>query len=150
MSRNQRIALLAAAVAVLVVGFVIAKSGGDGNDGSSAGTTSTAAAPASTPTSTNSGGTAAPPPAPTIETIEVKDAKPVGGVKVLKFDKGGTIRFKVTSDTADEIHFHGYDIGKDVEAGGTVSFNVPAKIDGKFEVELEDHKEQIASVEVEP
>jgi hypothetical protein len=148
MSRNQRLALLGLAVVVLVAGFVIAKSGSDGN-GSSSDTTSTPAASATTGGSgtTDNGGT---PAKPAVQTVVVKNAKPVGGIKVLKFNKGGTIRFKVTSDTADEIHFHGYDIGKDVEAGGSVSFNVPAKIDGKFEVELEDHKEQIASVEVAP
>ena len=147
MSGNQRIALLGLAAVVLVVGFVIAKSGSNDN-GSSSDTTRTPAA--STPTgsgTTNNGGT---PAAPAVATVVVKDAKPVGGIKVLKFNKGGTIRFKVQSDTADEIHFHGYDIGKEVEAGGSVSFNVPAKIDGKFEVELENHKEQIASVEVAP
>src|SRR4051794_38947559 len=126
MSGNQRIALLGLAVVVLVVGFVIAKSGSDDSSDSSSDTTSTPAASATTGTSTtNNGGT---PAQPAVATVVVKDAKPVGGIKVLKFDKGGTIRFKVKSDTADEIHFHGYDIGKDVEAGGTVSFNVPAKI----------------------
>ena len=149
MSRNQRIALLAAAVAVLVIGFVIAKSGSDSNnDSSSADTTSTPGAPSST--TTNSGGTPAKPAAPAVQTVVVKNAKPVGGIKVLKFDKGGTIRFKVKSDTADEIHFHGYDKHQDVKAGGTVAFDVPATIDGKFVVELEGRKQQIASVEVEP
>ena len=151
MSRNQRIALLSLSVVVLVVGFVIAKSGSDNNDDSTADTTGTPAASSTTGTgTTSSGGTPAKPAAPAVPTVVVENAKPVGGIKVLKFDKGGTIRFKVKSDTADEIHFHGYDIGKDIEAGGTVTFNVPAKIDGKFEVELEQRKQQIASVEVAP
>jgi hypothetical protein len=145
MSSNQRLALLAGAVVVLVLGFVIAKSGSD-DDNSKSDTTTTPAA-ASTTTTADTGGT---PAKPAVATVVVKDAKPVGGVKTLKFDKGDTIRFKVQSDTADEIHFHGYDVAKDVEAGGTVSFSVPGKIDGKFEVELEDHKQQIASVEVAP
>ena len=124
MSRNQRVGLLVAALVVLVVAFVIAKSGG-GSD----------------KTSTTSN---------VVQTVEIKNAKPVGGIKVLKFNKGGTIRFKVHSDVADEIHFHGYDKHQDVKAGGTVAFDVPATIDGKFVVELEGRKEQIASVEVEP
>jgi hypothetical protein len=144
MSRNQRITLLGLAVVVLVVGFVIAKSGGNDKNDSSTVSNTTAAGGGST--STNSGGTAA----PTVQTVVVKNAKPVGGIKTLKFNKGGTINFKVQSDTADEIHFHGYDIGKDVEAGGSVTFNVKATIDGKFVVELENHKQQIASVEVAP
>jgi hypothetical protein len=83
-------------------------------------------------------------------TIEVKDAKPVGGVQKLTYKKGDRIDITVKSDTADEVHFHGYDIGKDVEAGGSVHFDVPATIEGDFEMELEEHKQQIADVRVEP
>lgn len=85
-----------------------------------------------------------------VPTIVVKNAEPVGGVRRLEYSAGEDIRFKVKSDTADEVHFHGYDIGKDVAAGGTVSFNVPAEIEGIFEVELEEHHEQIAEVRVNP
>jgi hypothetical protein len=68
----------------------------------------------------------------------------------MSVNKGGTIRFKVKSDTTDEIHFHGYDKHQDVKAGGQVVFDVPATIEGRFVVELEDHKTQIAEVEVDP
>ena len=84
------------------------------------------------------------------ETIVIKDGQPVGGVADLDFDKGGEIRFIVDSDTADEVHFHGYDVSEDVEAGGTVEFDVPAEIDGIFEVELEGTATQIAEVTVNP
>jgi hypothetical protein len=83
-------------------------------------------------------------------TIVVRNAKPVGGVAQLTFDKGERIRFKVESDVADEVHFHGYDVGKDVAAGGSVTFDVPATIEGRFEVELEGRKEQIAEITVNP
>ena len=39
---------------------------------------------------------------------------------------------------------------EDVEAGGSVSFSFPASIDGAFEIELENAKEQIAELTVEP
>jgi hypothetical protein len=130
MSRNQRLILVGLAVVVIVVAFVIAQSGGGSNDNTS--------------TKTTPGGGAEP------NVVVVRDAKPVGGVQKLTYRKGGTIDFTVRSDTADEIHFHGYDIGKDVKAGGSVHFKVAAKIEGRFEVELEDHKEQIAEVSVTP
>jgi hypothetical protein len=60
------------------------------------------------------------------------------------------VRFNITSDVADEIHVHGYDFMKDVRAGGTVRFDFPAKITGGFEIELENRKEQIASLQVNP
>ena len=83
-------------------------------------------------------------------TVTVKDAKPVGGVKDVTFKSGGTVDLTVKSDTADEVHFHGYDVHKDVPAGGSVHFKFPAKIDGKFIVELENHKVTLANVTVEP
>ena len=143
MSRNQRFALLGLAVVVLVVAFVIARSGNNDSNDPSSTSTSTGAAD----TSGSGTGGAKPQQA---DVVVVKNAKPVGGIQRFTYKKGGTIDFTVKSDTADEIHFHGYDIGKDVKAGGSVHFNTPAKIDGRFEVELENHKEQIAEVEVEP
>jgi hypothetical protein len=74
----------------------------------------------------------------------------VGGVQKITVKKGGRVRFKVVSDTADEIHVHGYDFHKDVTAGGSVSFDFPAKIDGVFVIELEKRSEQIASLQVNP
>jgi hypothetical protein len=83
-------------------------------------------------------------------TIEVKDAKPVGGVKTLTYKKGDPIDITVKSDTADEVHFHGYDIHKDVAAGGSVQFKLPATIEGEFVMELEDHRQTLVNVKVEP
>jgi heme/copper-type cytochrome/quinol oxidase subunit 2 len=85
-----------------------------------------------------------------VPVIVVEDGAPVGGVEELTYNAGEPIRFRVESDVADEVHFHGYDVGKEVAAGGTVNFAVPATIPGIFEVELEDAKEQIAEVTVEP
>jgi hypothetical protein len=83
-------------------------------------------------------------------TIEVRDAKPVGGVKTITYKKGDPIDLTIDSDTADEVHFHGYDVAKDVEANGSVHFSFPATIEGEFVVELEQHKETLATVKVEP
>ena len=64
--------------------------------------------------------------------------------------QGRTVRFKVDSDVADEVHFHGYDVMKDVKAGGSVTFDFPATIEGVFEAELEGRKEQILELTVNP
>jgi hypothetical protein len=121
MSRNQRLAWLGVAVVIAVVAVIIIGTSG-GDDTKSAGPT----------------------------TIEVKDAKPVGGVKTLTYKKGDRIDITVKSDTADEVHFHGYDVGKDVDAGGSVRFDMPATIEGEFIMELEEHKETLVNVKVEP
>jgi hypothetical protein len=85
-----------------------------------------------------------------LQTIVVKNGKPVGGIKELTYNKGEQILFKVESDVADEVHVHGYDIMKDVKAGGSVTFDFPATIEGVFEAELEGRKEQILELTVNP
>ncbi len=83
-------------------------------------------------------------------TIVVKNGEPVGGVQDLDYKAGERVRFTIDSDVADEVHVHGYDLTKDVAAGGSVSFSFSAEIEGIFEVELEEHKEQIAELRVNP
>jgi hypothetical protein len=83
-------------------------------------------------------------------TIRVVKAMPVGGVRSLDVKKGGHVHLVVQSDTADEIHIHGYDIHKDVARHGSATFDFASKIDGAFVIELENHKQQIASLKVEP
>ena len=78
------------------------------------------------------------------------NGQPQGGVKTVSFKKGEQVRLKVQSDVADEIHVHGYDLMKDVEAGGSVQFSFKATIEGRFEIELEDAGTQIANLEVTP
>ena len=143
MSGRTGLGVIAAAVAVAVAGFVIASSGDDEGKRSSSATTATA--PAST-----TGTTAAEPEPPEPPRIAIEGGKPVGGVEKITVRKGDRVRFTVTSDVADEVHVHGYDLKKDVAKGGKVSFEFPAKIDGEFEVELENRGEQIAALAVEP
>lgn len=83
-------------------------------------------------------------------TVVVRNGEPVGGVQELEFSAGERIRFSVESDVADEIHVHGYDLAQNVPAGGEVSFDFPADIEGIFEVELEGRGEQIAELRVNP
>jgi Cu-Zn family superoxide dismutase len=85
-----------------------------------------------------------------VPTIEVRNDEPLGGIQELEFSAGDEIRFKVSSDVAEEIHVHGYDIAKDVPANGSVVFSFPADIEGIFEVELEGLGTQIAELRVNP
>jgi hypothetical protein len=102
-------------------------------------------------TSSGSGSTSSQNAQPgSVPTIVIKNGEPVGGIKQLEYSAGEQIRFKVESDIAEEVHFHGNEVMKDVKAGGTVSFDMPAEIEGIFEVELEGKKEQIAEITVNP
>jgi FtsP/CotA-like multicopper oxidase with cupredoxin domain len=122
MGRNQRIGMLVAAIVIVVIAVVVIGSGSDHK-------TKVSGKP---------------------QTVTVVNGKPQGGVKTLTFKKGGTVDITVKSDTADEIHIHGYDFHKEVAKGGSVHFRFPAKIDGRFVVELENAGRQIASLQVEP
>lgn len=145
-----------AALALVVVLFVVL-SGSDDEP-----TTTTAASTATTtetlPTEPDDGPGDKPdkpaepekPEEPEVPTIVVVNGQPEGGVQELSFTEGDDIRFRVKSDVAEEVHFHGYDVSEDVAAGGSVNFNVPATITGKFEVELEHSVVPIAEITVNP
>ncbi len=85
-----------------------------------------------------------------VPTIVVRDGEPVDGVEELEFSAGEEVRFRVTSDQAEEIHVHGYDLAKDVPAGGTVEFAFPAELEGIYEAELEQLGVQIAELQINP
>jgi hypothetical protein len=85
-----------------------------------------------------------------VSTIVVRDGEPVGGAQELEFSAGEEIRFRVSSDQAEEIHVHGYDVSQDVPAGGTVEFDFPADLEGIYEVELEALGVQILELRINP
>jgi len=154
LSNLQRLAIVVGAIVVLVVAYVVISGG---SDDATKGATQPATVQTSSTQSTDTSGTTtttttatepAAPPAP--PTVRVVNAKPQGGVKKLTFKKGDQIRFRIVSDTADEIHVHGYDLMKDVPKGGSVTFSFKGTIDGRFVVELEGQGEQIAELDVTP
>ncbi|HEX5899510.1 MAG TPA: hypothetical protein VFY32_08935, partial [Solirubrobacteraceae bacterium] len=154
LSNVQRVAIVVGAMVVLVVAYVVISGGSDDakKDASQPAATQPSSTQSTDTSPTTSGTTTATEPAapPAPPTVRVVNAKPQGGVKKLNFNKGEQIRFRIVSDTADEIHVHGYDLMKDVAKGGSVTFSFKGSIDGRFVVELEGHGEQIAELDVAP
>ena len=145
MSNRARIISGIAAVVVIVGAFVILNGSSDSDNGSKTVTV--------TPTEPTGGTTVEETTTTTtesIDTVAVKDGQPVGGVETLSFTKGDQIEFEVTSDTADEVHVHGYDIEEAVGPGKPASFSMKATIEGIFEVELHGSGTEIASLKVNP
>jgi FtsP/CotA-like multicopper oxidase with cupredoxin domain len=145
-SKTQRLALVAAAVAVAVVAFVIAKPGGDDEAG---GRDSAATAPARTETGTDAA--TQPSPAPRVNRVRLRNGRVVDGARRIVAQNGDTVRITVTSDAPDEIHLHGYDIEREVGPSKPARFVFKADLEGEFELEAHDLGHlKIASVAVEP
>jgi ABC-type glycerol-3-phosphate transport system substrate-binding protein len=142
----KRIVLAAACVLAAVA---LAGCGSDdGGSASSTDTTTTETTTADTTTTETTTTTEA--TSPTIVRITVVDGAPQGGIVRQTVSKDDQVVLVVTSDVADEIHLHGYDIARDVAAGGTVRLPFKATIPGRFEAELESRSVQIADITVEP
>ena len=141
--------ILAVVAAAIVVGFVVASPGGDDDEPAPAETTTAETAPAETDTETETE-TEPRSARPRTPVVQVRDGKPVGGVRRIRVEKGDQVRFAVRSDVADHVHVHGYDISKDVAPGRAARFGFKADIEGVFEVELEDRAEKIVALTVEP
>ena len=122
MSTGRRLLILGLVIVAAVVGIVLVS--GSGNDSGAKKTADV--------------------------TIDVKNAKPVGGVKKIKLKQGGTLNLTVNSDTADEIHVHATDQHDDVKKGGTVKMTIKPAGTGNSEIELEAHKEQIGELTIVP
>jgi hypothetical protein len=80
--------------------------------------------------------------------ITVSAGNVQGGVQRKSIPLGSRVTVRVTSDVADEVHVHGYDLKQDVEAGGTAEVSFKADIPGVFEVELEHAGFKLADLEV--
>jgi hypothetical protein len=146
-SNGTRIAALLVTLAVIVGLFFAFKGGGDDDS-----TTATDETTATTATGSGSepAGDKAKKEKDTVPFIDVVDGQPKGGVTDLEFVKGDEIKFAVRSNTADEVHVHGYDIEEEIEPGKPAIFDFPADLEGVFEVELHGSETQIAELTVSP
>ncbi len=109
------------------------ESGGNGELTTQTGTATTAI--------TNGGGT---------QVIQVKGGEAVGGLRELTTTQGNPVSFEIRSDEKTEVHLHGYDITKNIPAGGSASFDFIADLDGIYEVELHPQHTTIAELTVQP
>lgn len=108
--------------------------------------------PATEPPATDPPATEAPETIPDIEsphgsigengsfqiTSTVVGGQPEGGVRSYLVEEGMTVEITVVSDTADEVHLHGYDIEGDLEPGVPFVMTFTASMTGSFELELHD------------
>lgn len=140
MRLHRRVMTLAVLLALAVVGAAC-DDGGDETSPTSSSVASAGEDDADTgPTTTTFDGTR-------VE-VEVRDGEVVGGVQRVEVDTGERVLLVVTSDVADEVHVHGVDITREVEAGGAVDVDFTADIPGVFEIELEERRLQLVELVV--
>jgi hypothetical protein len=141
----RKVALIAAGLGLLVSLFFALRPNDDET-----------AATQSTPATTEAPATTSEPPpttqAPQVVGLEyvIVDGEPQGGIARDSVDRGQTIEITVTSDIADEVHVHGYDLMADVAPGVPATMRFEADAPGRFEIELENSGIQIAELEVRP
>lgn len=149
MRKGQRFTFLAIAALIAIVAVVVlAGSGGDesGDSGEPAAATATPSA-TQEPQEASPQATETPTHEPTPEPPPLVRS---GRVTKLEATEGKTVRFRVRSDTDEEIHVHAYDIDRDIPAGKTVDVAFKADITGVIEIEFHGSGETIAELKVEP
>jgi heme/copper-type cytochrome/quinol oxidase subunit 2 len=138
MSNAQRVLLLVVGAAIVVVALIVLSPSSDNNDNA-------------TPAITTPNGSTATTAAANIKVVNVQGGKPVGGIQTITAHHNDIVRFQVASpDTTSEVHLHGYDIKRNLKAGGHVTFVFKAANEGVFEAELEGTSTQIIKLVIEP
>ena len=153
MQATRRTTVLLVAAALLTGSLALASCGGDDDETSGTTTeTTTQTTSETTTTSTETTETTTEPEVekPKVVRVTVVGGAPKGGIVRATVGQGDRVRLVVTSDVADEIHLHCYDISRDVTAGGTVTLAFRATIPGRCEAELENRGIQIADITIEP
>ena len=124
------------AVVIAVVAFVVLQPTDTEPAGERAGSDS---AGATTETDTGPGAATdtrpEEPSPPEVTRIQIRAGVVVGGAPRIEARKGEILHVVVTSDVADEIHLHGYDITRAAAPGKPATFHFTAGLEGVFEME---------------
>jgi heme/copper-type cytochrome/quinol oxidase subunit 2 len=131
---SRRILLIVPAAVAAVALFFVFRTGGDDTNEEAE----------TTPTGTSERLTSE----ETVLRITVRGAGP--GIMRVTVPKGRRVVVRVSSDRADEVHVHGYDIKADVTPTRTARIAFRARLAGRFEIELEERSLLIAVLTVEP
>lgn len=91
------------------------------------------------------------PAEPQVPQIEIKGGEPVGGVQEIEVTEGEELRVEIETDTADELHLHGFDVYLDIVPGKTNELVVDnADIGGVLELESHTTGALLAEISVVP
>lgn len=139
--RGRSGALLGAAL-LLTIGGCASASDSAGTD---AATDPSSTAPA--PAGSSASAAASPSSTPVEVTVAVTDGKVAPKPHRVKVPLGSQVVLQVTSDVDDEVHVHGFDVEKPLDAGQTTTIELTADQQGVFEVET--HESELLLVQLE-
>jgi hypothetical protein len=120
--------------------------GGDGSTttnpggGGGAASTTTSAPPAGDGSSSGDG----------VIVLTINGGAVEGGVRRETVKQNSQVTLRATSDVAEELHLHGYDLKTDLVPGQSADLTFLARIPGVFEVELEGAGKKVLELEVRP
>ncbi len=116
---------------------------GAGGAGADAGATTSSATTSSAPTGETDAASAA-------VSFTVEGGERVSGPEQIEVAVGETVAITVTSDTADEVHVHGYNKTVALRPGEPATLEFEASIAGVWEIELHDSDALLTELRVTP
>lgn len=109
-----------------------------------------AAAPSAAPAAAAPVAAAPVAPAPKVFELTVKGGKLASGPEALAVREGDEVILRITSDRADQLHLHGYDLELSLKAGEAAELRFTAARSGRFEYELHKAHADLGALEVQP
>ena len=106
--------------------------------------------PASAPTVAAPVAPAPLPAGPKVFELIVQGGKLARGPAVIKVTEGDEIVVRITTDKADDLHLHGYDVHAHLKPGETTELRLAATRTGRFEYELHKAHVDLGVLEVHP
>jgi hypothetical protein len=132
---------------VLSAALLLALSGCAGTD-SSASPAASAASASSTSSAAELSTTTPVPPAGQQLAVQVAGGKVTGDTGRVPVPVGDHVTLTITSDVADEVHVHGYDLTTALTLATPTALTFDATIPGVFEVELHEAGTVLLSLQV--
>ena len=82
--------------------------------------------------------------------LEIKDGRLASGKSVIQVHRGEQVVLRFKSNTADELHLHGYDLHARITPQETAVLEFSANRTGRFTLELHQAQTELGALEVYP
>src|ERR1700722_4851327 len=82
--------------------------------------------------------------------LEIKDGRLASGKSVIQVHRGEQVVLRFKSNTADELHLHGYDLYARITPQETAVLEFSANRTGRFTMELHQAQSELGALEVYP